>query len=230
MDKYKKKTKEKINVKKIVIPITILLLIIALLAILAFMVYNHLKGSDEQVIIPGTVQLSSVNGRLANYIKGLGDSYYIRYTGEFGKTGLNEGLVQATVEYTKRGIETAIVSKEINMQVVTDGEYVYNVADKLKTILKAKLPILFETEEYNLISDFGQQYVADVKTVVADVEYIYQEYEYEGVKIRYYFVGEDLRYIRILTADKDRKINIRVDRHTKNSLFELPEGYNTQII
>lgn len=223
-----KKNKSKKNKKKMWIWMALVILVVAGIVIAGIKIKEHMD--EDKIIVDGTNSMKNVTGKLADYIKGLGDNYYIRYIGEIGKKSLNEDLVEGTVEYTQNSISTAIYSEAINMRVVTDGQYTYNIADKYRLILKAKLPIRFETEEYNLISDFGQKYVADVKTKVADVDYIYQEYIWNDAKIRYYFVGEDLRYIRIVVGENDRKINIRVDRHTKNDLFEVPKDYILQAI
>lgn len=232
MDKEKNKnnSKRKKN-RKTIIMIVVIAIVILAIAISTIFVLNYLKNKDKDtVIIDGTDTLKNVTGRLADYINNLGNNYYIRYMGQFGTSSLNQDLVDATVEFSKRGAETAIYSETLKMNVITDGIYAYNILTSREMIIRVDLPIKYNTEAYNLISDFGQIYVADVSTKVAGVDYIYQEYKYGESKIRYYFVGTELRYIRVLEGETDRKINIRVDRHTKEELFNMPKNYSLHTV
>ncbi|MBR6688510.1 MAG: hypothetical protein IKL68_00645 [Clostridia bacterium] len=221
-----KRLKEKINKNKKRIALAMYLIaILVLLLIIVLAVGARMK--KPQVIIDNTaVDLKHVNGRLAEYIQSLGNSYNIRYLGQFGAANWNDNPKEATIEYTKQGYKSAIYSKELNKHMIFDGEYAYSILNVYKVILKAKAPVDFETSEYNLVSDFGQRYIADVKIKEGGVEYIYQEYEHKDAKIRYYFVDKDLRYIKIIVGDVERKINVIVDRNTvKKELMELPAEY-----
>ena len=227
LEKKNRKKQTKGKKKKIIIVSVIAAVVIFSILTVIFVLANRDDGKDK-VIIDGKNELKNVTGRLKTYIEDLGDNYYIRYLGQFGKRGLNNELVEGTVEFTRKGPETGTLFKEINFHVVTDSKYAYNIIHNYDMVVRVELPVDFNIKEYNLISDFGQRYIADVSTTVLDVNYIYQEYEYNDCKLRYYFIGDELRYIRVITGESDRKINIRIDRHTKQDLLEVPKEYNWQ--
>ncbi len=225
--KEQEKIKKKIEKnKKRMVMIGFLLILTVLLLIIVF---SAMKLINKPKVIIDNVEtnLTNVNGRLAEYIKALGNTYNIRYLGEFGAENWNKDIKNAVIEYTCEGSNTAVYSKELNRHVITKGESVYSIIDIYRVVVEAKKPVDFGAAPYNLVSDFGQRYVKDVEVKESGVEYIYQEYTYEDAKIRYYFVGDDLRHIKIVTGEVERKINVIVDRKTvKKELLKLPEGYN----
>ena len=212
--------------RMVTISFAIVVLVLILIAVIATMVRIN---KPEVIIDNANSNLRYVNGKLANYIKGLGNSYYIRYLGAFGEDNWNKEVKETTVEYTREGSNYVLYSKDLERHVVTKGEDVYSVIHSFRVIVQSKLPVDFGSSVYNLVSDFGQRYVADVKVRESGVEYIYQEYEYENAKIRYYFVDEELRYIKVITDGVERKINVIVDRHVKKELFEMPGDYSKAI-
>lgn len=225
MVNYKiKKDKSNGKRKLIVIGASLILIILAIVLVIALWPDN----SNTKEPVPNTsIVFRNVNGKLASYIISLGNEYYIKYTGKFGKSDFNTSLVDATVEFTAKNDKNAIYSNEINMHVVIKGEDTYNILNKQKMLFKSKLPLRFSTEPYNLISDFGQIYVKDDETKIDGVKYVYQEYTYDKSVIRYYFAGEQLSHIRIISDGQERKINIRVDKKAKEELFNIPSNYNT---
>ena len=225
--KEQERIKKKIEKnKKRMVMIGFILILAVLLLIIAVSVIK-LTNKPKVIIDNVELNLTNVNGRLAEYIKGLGNTYNIRYLGEFGPENWNKDIKTAVIEFTCEGSNTAVYSKELNRHVITKGESVYSIIDVYKVVVEAKKPVDFGAAPYNLLSDFGQRYVSDVEIKENGVEYVYQEYTYENAKIRYYFVGEDLRYIKIITGDVERKINVIVDRKiVKKELLKLPEGYN----
>lgn len=227
--KEEERLKKRIEKNKKRISLALYLLLIAIL-LLIIVIAVMARVNKPEVIIDGTeVNLKHVNGKLSEYIKGLGNAYTIRYLGEFGSNNWNKDIKQATVEYTKEGVNEALYSKEISRYVVTKGDTVYSILHKFQLVVEAKKPVDFETKGYNLLSDFGQRYVADVKVKESGVEYIYQEYIYEDAKIRYYFVDDELRYIKVVDGENERKINVIIDRKTvKRELFDIPTNYTHQ--
>ncbi len=224
--KEQERLKKKIEKNKKIIFMSGFFILIAVLLIVIIVAFVKISDKPKVIIDNTKVNLTHVNGKLAKYIEDLGNSYTIRYLGEFGLNTWNEELKQATVEYTREGSKSALYSKELNRHVITNGDTVYSIVNVYKIIVEAKKPVDFSSSEYNLLSDFGQRYVADVEVKENGVEYIYQEYTHQDVKIRYYFVGDDLRHIKIVKGDEERKINIIVTRKTvKKELLELPEGY-----
>ena len=225
--KEQERVKKKIEKnKKRMLMIGFLLILAVLLLIIVISVVK-LTNKPKVIIDNVETNLTNVNGRLAEYIKALGNTYNIRYLGEFGAENWNKDVKNAVIEYTCEGSNTAVYSKELKRHVITKGESVYSIIDVYRVIVEAKKPVDFGASPYNLLSDFGQRYVGDVEVKENGVDYIYQEYTYEDAKIRYYFVGEDLRHIKIVTGEVERKINVIVDRKTvKKELLKLPEGYN----
>ena len=197
-----------------------------LISIIVFAVIK-LVNKPKNIVDNTQINLINVNGKLANYIKELGNTYNIRYLGEFGAENWNKDIKTATIEFTCEGSNTAIYSKELNRHVITKGENVYSIIDVYKIVVEAKKPVDFGMAPYNLVSDFGQRYIADVEVKENGIEYIYQEYAYEDAKIRYYFVNEELRHIKIITGETERKINVIVNRKTvKKELLQIPEEYS----
>lgn len=223
MVNYKIK-KDKLNKKRRIIVIAFGILVV-LAVVLAIILWPEKPVENKEPVDKQPVVLRNVSGKLAKYITNLGEEYYIKYTGKYGKKNLNTTLVDATIEFTRKKEKTAIYSEDVNMHVVIDGEDSTNMLHKQKMILKSKLPVRFSTEPYNLISDFGQIYVKDQETTIDGVKYIYQEYKYQNSIIRYYFIEDELSYIRIIANNEDRKINIRIEKKSKDELFKIPTNY-----
>ncbi len=224
--KEQERLKKKIEKNKKIIFMSGFFILIAVLLIVIIVAFVKISDKPKVIIDNTTVNLTHVNGKLAKYIQDLGNVYTIRYLGEFGPNRWDEELKQATVEYTREGSKSALYSKELNKHVIINGDTVYSIGNVYKIIVEAKKPVDFNSSEYNLLSDFGQRYVADVEVKENGVEYIYQEYTHQDAKIRYYFVGDDLRHIKIIKGDVERKINVIVTKKTvKKELLELPEGY-----
>lgn len=222
-ERIKRRKEKKIRILKL---LAFLLVLAVLISIIVFAIVK-LVNKPNTIVDNVQANLINVNGKLANYIKELGNTYNIRYLGEFGAENWNKDIKTATIEFTCEGSSTAIYSKELNRHVITQGENVYSIIDVYRIAVEAKKPVDFGAAPYNLLSDFGQRYVADVEVKENGVDYIYQEYVYENAKIRYYFVDNDLRHIKIITGDSERKINVIVDRKTvKKELLKIPDGYN----
>ena len=226
---YKIKKDKLDNKRKVlVIGVGVLIIIAVILAVvLTIIFWPEDSEKPNDVVISTPIVSTNVNGKLANYIRNLGEEYYIKYSGQFGKSNFNTALVDANIEFTKKGENSAIYSNELNIHVLVKGEDTYNILHKQKLLLKSKLPLRFSTEPYNLISDFGQIYVNEKEVKIDGVKYVYQEYTYEQSIIRYYFVGDNLSHIRIILDGNERKINIRVDKKVNEELFKLPEIYKT---
>ena len=45
------------------------------------------------------------------------------------------------------------------------------------------------------------------------------------VKTRFYYEGNDLKYIKTITADNEELLEIKINFEVDDSLFEIPEGY-----
>lgn len=224
--KEQERLQKKIEKNKKIIFMSGFCILIAVLLLVILVAFIKISDKPKVIIDNTKVNLTHVNGKLAKYIENLGNTYTIRYLGEFGPNSWNDEIKQATIEYTREGSKSAIYSEELNRHVVISGDNVYSIVKVYKVIVEAKKPVDFSASEYNLLSDFGQRYVADVEVKESGVEYVYQEYTHQNAKIRYYFVGDDLRHIKIITGDVERKINVIVTRKTvKRELFELPEGY-----
>lgn len=182
---------------------------------------NENKNNDEYN--NAIVQNIKVTGKLKQYIEGLTNNYYIKYSGKFKDS--SDELVDAIVEYTKQGENYGLRSNELNMQMICQGEKLYSVSKEYKIIIEMGRKS-FNISEYNLASDIGQVFVKEYKEKVGSLEYEVEEYLYNGKLLKYYFLGKDLKLIKY--DEREIKV-IRLETKTNTELLEKPEGYTYAI-
>lgn len=160
-----------------------------------------------------------VTGKLLEFIKGLENNYYIKYSGKF-KNSLGQKQT-AFVEYTKNGQDYALIANDLDIQLVCEGNTLYSISHIYKMIVKMN-ERHFDISEYNLISDIGQTYVKSYKEKIKKIEYDVEEYDFNGKAIKYYFIGNDIKLIKY---DTDDISVVRVEKKTNKQLFVKPKGY-----
>ena len=202
--------------KKILI--VILVLIIIGLLIGGILIAKKLMASNPQGEIGGEPS-TKVTGKLAEYVKSLSDSYYIKYSGKF-KNNSGE-LVDTIVEYTKQGQDYALRSSDIDLHMIYTNKKLYSISNKYKMIVEMQKES-FDISEYNLASDIGQTYVKTYEEEVNNTKYDVEEYMYNGKILKYYFKQNDVKIIKY--NSHEIKI-IRLENKTNLELLVKPTGY-----
>lgn len=206
--------------KNKIMKIIIIILIIIILGGGVFFVVKNLP--DDNVDIYKEENETKITGLLKDYINSLNDNYYIKYSGKFHDN--NSKLVQAVIEYTKEGEDFGIKSIELDMHLIGDNKKMYTISDKYK--LMVELPIdTLNINEYNIISDFGQEYVKTYEEKLNKIKYTVEEYLYNGKQVKYYFKDKELK---VITYDGQEISVIRVELKAKIELLEKPDGYTIQ--
>lgn len=207
--------------KKIAIIISIIIVVVvAIVSIL--IIVNRLNSTDIdndwENEVPGNAN-SELTGKLAEYIKSLSDNYNIKYSGNF-KNDLGQ-KANTIVEYTKNGENFALRISELDVHLICEGAKLYSISNKYEVVVQMSRAS-YNISEYNLASNIGQTYVKSYKSKVENEEYDVEEYTYNNEKIKYYFQGKDLKFIRY--KSEDIKV-VRVEKNVYTTLFNKPEGY-----
>lgn len=168
----------------------------------------------------GNTENLRVTGKLAKYIQGLTNNYYIKYSGNF--MGDSGKTINTIVEYTKSKEDFAIRVNDLNIHLICEDDKLYSISSQYKMIVQMNKES-FDITQYNLASDMGQTFVKSYKEILNNVEYDVEEYTYNGTTIKYYFISNDLKIIRYNL--EDIKV-IRVEKNTNTTLLKKPEGYS----
>jgi len=206
--------------KNKIMKIIIISLIVIILSVAIFFVVRNLPS--ENVDIYKEKGEIKITGLLKEYMTSLKDNYYIKYSGKFHDN--NSKLVQAVIEYTKEGKNFAIKSIELDMHLIGDDSKIYTISDKYKLMVELPKDTL-NINEYNFISDFGQEYVKTYEEKLNKVKYTVEEYMYNGKQVKYYFKDNE---VKVITYDGQEINVIRVELNAKTELLEKPKGYTIQ--
>lgn len=210
--------------KKLVIILIITIVLIAIcigLVVLWSKAENVNTGTNNNE--SQKVQQVKVTGKLKEYIEGLNENYYIKYSGKFKDE--KSTLKQAIVEYTLKGSDFAIRSTEINLQMVCMNDVLSSISNRYKIVVEMSRNS-FDTTEYNLASDFGQTFVKSSKEKLNKIEYDVEEYKHFDNTIKYYFLEDNLKFI--MYNEEQIKI-LRLEYKTNNEMFVIPSDYEKVI-
>ena len=215
------------NKKKVIIIVGIILVVVTIVTTIIFLVLknkNKEQPTDKNNNNVVVYQEAKVVGKLAEYIKGLTENYYIKYLGNFEDNIKNK--INAIVEYTKSGDKFALRSTELNMHMIAEEERLYSISNRYKMIVEMGLKS-FDISQYNLVSDFGQTFVKSYKDKISDKEYDVEEYRFNGNSIKYYFLNNEINLVKY--NSETIKI-IRVEKKTNSELLIKPDGYSYAIV
>lgn len=208
------------NKKTILIIGIILVAIVITLVILAIV----LKPDTSQEENNNPVQyIPEGESKLEKYINSLTNNYYIKYSGKF-KNNYGE-FVNAIVEYTKSDKNFGLRSTELHMHIICESERLYTISSRYKLIIEMGKDSI-KTNEYNLVSNFGQEYVNMYQETVKSKKYDVEEYRHNGKILKYYFSGDDVKYIQY---DNQEIRVIRVEKKTNTEILVKPTGYKYAI-
>lgn len=207
---------------RLVIIVLVILIIIALIIGIVIKSINK-KGANENAENNTIDYEVKDTGKLEEYIKNMGNNYYIKYSGKFKDN--NGNYVQTVIEYTKDQDNFALRSSDLNMHIICEKERLYTISSRYKLIVEIGKDS-FNTDEYNLASDIGQVFVKAEREKVSGTEYDVEEYLYNGKNIRYYFKEGNLRFIRY---DGQEIRIIRLEKESNKELLTKPSGYKYAI-
>ena len=137
-------------------------------------------------------------------------------------------------------ITLAIKDGKMYMEATSEGERIsiiykddvtYMISHSEKAYMEVPASMKEELEDADFISDEDLDVIktSEFKTgkeTIDGVEYDYEEFNNNGTE-RYYFSGEDLKYIKQLDDDGEQTIKInKLSSEVDDSLFEIPAGYS----
>ena len=209
------------NKKTILIIGIILVVTVITLVILAIILKpNNNQGENNNPI----QYIPQGERKLDNYTKSLTDNYYIKYSGKF-KDNSGE-YIDAIVEYTKDSKNYGLRSEELDMHIICQDERLYTISSKYKLIVEIGKES-FKINEYNFVSNIGQEYINAYQENINSITYDVEEYRYNGKMLKYYFSGED---IKLINYDNKEIRVIRVEQKTNKELLAKPNGYKYAIV
>lgn len=209
------------NTKMIIIGLAILIIVALVIGIVIKAINRNGKNED---LGNNTIDYAVKDtGNLEEYIKNMGNNYYIKYSGKFKDN--NGKYVQTVIEYTKDQDNFALRSSDLNMHIICEKEKLYTISSRYKLIVEIGKDS-FNTSEYNLASDIGQVFVKAEREKVSGTEYDVEEYLYNGKSLRYYFKEGNLRFIRY---DSQEIRIIRLEKESNKELLTKPSGYKYAI-
>lgn len=137
-------------------------------------------------------------------------------------------------------ITLAIKDGKMYMDATSDGErvsiiykdnvtYMISHAEKAYMEMQGKMEDEFDSMDFISDEDLEEIKSSEFKTgkeTIDGVEYDYEEFNNEGTE-RYYFIGDDLKYIKQLDDEGEQTIKInQLSSEVDDSLFEIPAGYS----
>lgn len=128
------------------------------------------------------------------------------YNGKESKFIIKDGNSYLLVEdtksyYTYNNNDTDLNKIEKQLEVLKDIEY-----ETGKEKIENKT---YSYEEYNILTDF----------VIGDIQ------ESEEVKTRFYFLNNELVYIKTIAGDKQELLKVETSNQVDKNLFEIPSDY-----
>ena len=205
-------------------------LIILLIILLAFVITGC--GKDEN-----TNQSQEDNGKSKTYNLFTkvfsGENYIVSLEGE---TDMGEGIEKMTATMAIKGdnlyADVDSTSQHASIICKDNKTYIIMHDEKMYMIMDGKDEETFE--EMTLISteDLKEMENKEYKTgkeTIDGTEYEYEEYENEEDKTteRYYFLGNDLKYIKSIDGDRKEEIMrvIKISSEVDDNIFNIPEDY-----
>lgn len=166
-----------------------------------------------------------------------GDSYIMTLEGNMD---LGEGIENSTMTLAMRGediyMDVDATSGHLTIMYKDNTTYVVSHADKMYMTEEGKNEEIFAEEDMFAFSKEDLQYIETAKyetgkEEVNGTEYDYEEYKDEeagtGTTERYYFSGEDLKYIKTTDANGQEEIMkvVKLSSDVEDSIFNLPTDY-----
>ena len=110
---------------------------------------------------------------------------------------------------------TYVISNEDKMYMTSEGKNEEILSEDMAILSKEDLQE-FETAEYE-----------KGKEEINGTEYEYEEYNNEeGIKERYYFEGNDLKYIKTIEDGEEAIVKVlKLSSEVEDSIFEIPSDY-----
>lgn len=154
-----------------------------------------------------------------------------------GKTDLGEGEEEATITMAVKGeniyMDVDATSGHLTVMYKDNNTYMVSHNDKMYVTMEGKDESTFD-DDMTLISkeDLNKMEAQEYKTgkeTIDGTEYEYEEYEDQDTVVieRYYFSGNDLKYIKSIDEDGEEELMkvIKLSSEVDDSIFEVPSDY-----
>lgn len=153
-----------------------------------------------------------------------------------GETDLGEGLEKATITMAVKGNNTCVdvsaTSQHVTIIYKDDASYIISHDEKMYMAMAGEQD--YTLDDMTLITDEDlktmetQEYKTGKETIDG-TEYEYEEYKDEenGTAERYYFSGNDLKYMKSIDEDGKEEImkTIKLSSEVDESIFSIPADY-----
>lgn len=204
-------------------------LIIALIVSLAFIITGCSNDNEENEVQEQEQKISKAYNALNNAFSG--DNYIISLEGELDD---EEGIETITMAKKGENLYTNITSASQNVSMMYKDNVTYMILEDQKMYMtsEGKDESVFG-EDTMIISKENLQQIYDRdfqtgKETIDGTEYDYEEYKLDdGTTEKYYFTGDDLKYIKIIYEDgteEEMAVNA-LSAEVDDNLFEIPSDY-----
>lgn len=154
-----------------------------------------------------------------------------------GKTDIGEGEEEATISVaTKSGniyMDVNAISEHATIMYKDGITYIISHDKKIYTTIQGKDEEIFN-EDTTFISEsdlknIEEQESKNGKEIIDEIEYDYEEFNIEEKNIveRYYFLNDDLKYIKSIYENGNEELMkiIKLSTEVEDYLFNIPTGY-----
>lgn len=164
-----------------------------------------------------------------------GDSYIMSLE---GKLDLGEGMENSKITVAIKGediyMDVDATSGHLTIMYKDNSTYILSHEDKMYMVSEEKDEDLFSDDDMFILSkeDLKEIETAEYKTgkeTIDGTEYEYEEYKADGNEKtdRYYFAGNDLKYIKTTNENGEEEIIkvIKLSSEVDDSIFDIPTDY-----
>ena len=217
---------------------TIKIVLIAILAVVMIMAITGCGENEEKEVDDIKVDFEN-NGKSITYntFSKLSEDYILSIEAK-EDTGEGEETVITTIAvkgnklsmYLKTDTEHmgVIYKDNTTYLILHDDEQYFKEAGKDEDAIEDMS--LFSAEELDEIKE--KEYVTG-KESISGTEYYFEEFKDEDEKetIRFYFLGNDLKYIRNISEDENILLKVNeLSSKVDDSYFDVPSGYSEIVL
>lgn len=222
------------NKKTIIIVSISIIAVLIIVGLIWFFVANQNQDNSENKAENEVQQLPAEQSKTQKIYDELKNSeayQFLRKVDDDNQVLIAQKANNAYEEEIFNGKKTTYLTKEGNLYFLnsqTDSYYVYQNNDEILHLIE----IAFSKIENNTYAEGkeeinGEQYNYEEFQGIQDFlidSNLYSQDETK-VKTRFYYEGNDLKYIKTITADNEELLEIKINFEVDDSLFEIPEGY-----
>lgn len=214
----------------------IIFVLVIIVIILLIVLLNNKKEENKEInnIISNTAEEEVISTKkLMSYLDILNGNYYMKYITQIENT---EGeLEDCTVEICVKDDDIAMNSDEQNLSVVKKNNKLYYIMHDSKTVIinSVKSGTSYDIDSYKLTiskKTIDNSFITTGMQKVDEVDYYYEEYsanDGNDTKLRYYFDGDTLKFIKTISSDGTETL-LKIEelsKKTYDTMFDIPSDY-----